>query len=175
MLRESMTRWTEGHVHLALRTWIKADGWNLVAGEFPGGTDHELHPLNVVDPKVARDQSPDPRRHSAGELIPDLVAIKERNLLICEAKLGFDLADQKKLQTLLGERRNDLLLALQKFSDERRFPAISSPEMLNIIPALVYCKPSGAPEPIDPFVHVEILGRTSARLVVSPAARELVL
>jgi len=56
--------WTEGHVHVAMRRVPRGQGWLLVAGEFPGGSDHELYPPNVVDPMVAKDDSPDPRRHS---------------------------------------------------------------------------------------------------------------
>jgi len=59
-------KWTEGHIHLAMRQILIAQGWSLIAGELPGGSDHDLYPLNVVDPALARDRSPDPRRHSLG-------------------------------------------------------------------------------------------------------------
>ena len=80
-------KWTEGHIHVVMRDVLRQKGWTLVAGEFPGGSDHELYPLNVVDPVVARDASPDPRRHSLGELIPDLVALRGANLFVGEAKV----------------------------------------------------------------------------------------
>src|ERR1700761_1178512 len=117
-------RWREGNVHLAMRKIFRRQGWSLVAGEFPGGSDHELYPLNVVDPIVARDQSPDPRRHSFGELIPDLVALKARTLAIAEAKVDYCDADREKLENLLGARRDDLCGALEKFSAERNIPQL---------------------------------------------------
>lgn len=68
-------RWTEGHIHIVMRKFLKSNHWLLIAGDYPGGSDHELFPLNVVDPAVARDHSPDPSRHSLGKIVPDLVAL----------------------------------------------------------------------------------------------------
>ena len=90
-------RWSEGLIHLSMRAFLTRQGWQLIAGEYPGGSDHQLYPLNVVDPALARDESPDPRRHSLGELIPDLVALRKRDLFIGEAKLGHDDGDRAKL------------------------------------------------------------------------------
>ena len=87
-----------------MRQVLKGLGWSLIAGEYPGGSNHELYPLNVVDPVVARDRSPDPRRHSFGELIPDLVALLGRELLIGEAKVKYDDGDRQKLEELIGEK-----------------------------------------------------------------------
>ena len=112
-------RWTEGHIHQCMRKFLKQEGWKLVAGEYPGGTNHLLHPLNVVDTDLARDDSPDPRRHSLGELIPDLVALRDRDLFIGEAKLNYDNDDLLKLTFLLGERRHHLIAALQAFNSNR--------------------------------------------------------
>jgi hypothetical protein len=88
-----------------MREYLKSEGWILVAGEYPGGSDHELYPLNVVDPSVARDNSPDPRRHSLREIIPDLVALRGRDLFIGEAKVGYSEKDRDKLDDLVNTRR----------------------------------------------------------------------
>jgi len=140
-------RWTEGHIHLAMRRVLVDQGWLLVAGEFPGGSDHELYPLNVVDPTVARDGSPDPRRHSLGELIPDLVALRGRELFIGEAKTQYSEADRVKLERLVTERRLDLIRALLTFAKERHFPQILPVEDLLLRPTLVFPAGATAPEP----------------------------
>lgn len=59
---------TESFVHVAMREYLKKEGWTLVAGEYPGGSDDELYVLSIMDPSVACDNSPDPRRHSEGEI-----------------------------------------------------------------------------------------------------------
>lgn len=131
-------RWTEGHIHLAMRRVLEDQGWLLVAGEFPGGSDHHLYPLNVVDPVVARDRSPDPRRHSLGELIPDLVALRGRDLFIGEAKVRYNRGDREKLERLVTVRRGDLLTVLRVFSKERRVSQLLPVETLVLRPTLVF-------------------------------------
>ena len=138
----------EGEIHVAMRTILKSLGWTLIAGEFPGGTDHELHPLNVVDPALARDNSPDPRRHSLGELIPDIVAVKNNLLLIGEAKPKYSQSDQEKLDVLLNNRSDDLLLALTTFAIERNFPILLPLERFTFCPLLIFNHNSRAP-PIE--------------------------
>lgn len=154
-------RWTEGHIHLAMRSIMKACGWSLVAGEFPGGSDHELYPLNVVDPAVARDASPDPRRHSLGELIPDLVALKGRQLTIFEAKVLYSETDRLKLEDLLSARREDLLTALKKFAHERSFPELLPVEGLQLLPVLAFRADVVAPPPTREFSHLRVVDLTS--------------
>lgn len=156
-------KWTEGHIHLAMRRVLRDKGWLLVAGEFPGGSDHELYPLNVVDPTVAKDLSPDPRRHSLGELIPDLVALKGRELFIGEAKVRYDVEDRAKLEALVSERREDLLLALGTFANERRVPEILPVETLVLRPVLVFLVDSPAPEaPSGALSHLRIVSPSEA-------------
>lgn len=156
-------KWTEGHIHIAMRRILEASGWRLIAGEYPGGSDHDLYPLNVVDQRVARDRSPDPRRHSSGELIPDLVALKDRKLLIVEAKLKFDSADLQKLETLLSSRRADLLFALNKFAQERRQPDLYPIESLLLQPVLAFLDGTAAPTPPPDFSFLRISSLSSGR------------
>ena len=84
---------TESFVHVAMREYLKKEGWTLVAGEYPGGSADELYVLSIMDPSVACDNSPDPRRHSEGEIIPDLFAYKAGVMLIIEAKPKYSFDD----------------------------------------------------------------------------------
>ncbi len=155
-------RWTEGHVHLVMRRFLKQQGWTLVAGEFPGGSDHELYPLNVVDPAVARDDSPDPRRHSLGELIPDLVALQGSDLFIGEAKVRYDRGDREKLILLLSERKKHLLAALKTFAGARGVPELLPVERLVLHPVLVFLADTEAPTPAGGFSHLRVVSKTEA-------------
>ena len=155
-------RWSEGHLHVAMRKILLRQGWLLIAGEYPGGSDHELYPLNVVDPVLARDESPDPRRHSMGELIPDLVALRERDLLIGEAKLRYDEGDRAKLALLLNERREHLLAALRTFARDRRVSNLCPVETLIMRPVLVFKSDADAPTPAPGFSHLRIVNQSDA-------------
>lgn len=155
-------KWTEGHIHLCMRKFLNQQGWKLVAGEYPGGSDHQLYPLNVVDPSLARDESPDPRRHSLGELIPDLVALRHRDLFIGEAKLQYDDDDRAKLTSLLGERKNHLLAALQAFALDRQVPELLPLESLVMHPVLVFLSDTDAPPPPPSFSYLRIINRNEA-------------
>ena len=151
-------KWTEGEVHVAMRRLLRGAGWQLIAGEFPGGSDHELYPLNVVDPRVARDASPDPRRHSLGELIPDLVALRGRDLAVLEAKVRYDDNDRVKLETLLTARRADLLVSLARFAADRRVPQLLPIETLVIHPVLAFAAKDAPPAP-PPFSYLRVESR----------------
>lgn len=153
-------RWTEGHIHVAMRRVLADQGWLLVAGEFPGGSDHELYPLNIVDSAVARDGSPDPRRHSLGELIPDLVALQGRELFIGEAKVRYDEGDRQKLEMLVSEGREHLLMALRTFAKERRISQLLPVEHLVLRPTLVFRANSVAPPPSRSMSYLRIISLT---------------
>ena len=155
-------KWTEGHIHLCMRRFLVRQGWLLVAGEYPGGSDHQLYPLNVVDPALARDESPDPRRHSLGEIIPDLVALCHRSLFIGEAKVQYTDDDRDKLTHLLGNRKNDLLAALQTFASDRNVPELLPVETLNMHPVLVFLSDSDAPPPAPGFSYLRIANKNDA-------------
>jgi hypothetical protein len=155
-----------------MRKVFRDEGFSLVAGEYPGGTDHELYPLCVTDPAVARDRSPDPRRHSADELIPDIVAIRGRELVLGEAKVGYNDGDRLKLEYLVGERRPHLLIALEKFSVERRIPELLPVETLVLMPTLIFTTEKRAPSRPDGFSFL-ILDRDGARHLGGPVAGEL--
>lgn len=157
----------EAVVHLAVREYLRADGWTLIAGQWPGGSDDELHTLNIMDPTVARDRSPDPRRHSLDKLVPDVVAIRGETLLLVEAKPDYSEADLEKLERLLGPRRDDLHTALRTFGRERGFESLLQPELLVIRPALAFEATAIHPAPVAPWllllVDVDRSVRTEGR------------
>jgi hypothetical protein len=145
-------RFTEAFVHRAVRRYLAAHGWTLIAGQWPGGSDDTLHVLYVVNPIVARDLSPDPRRHSLDKFVPDIVALKNGTLLIVEAKPSYSQSDFEKLERLLGERRNDLHMALLTFGRERGFPLLLEPQELAVQPALAFSATSPHATPDPPWV-----------------------
>jgi hypothetical protein len=144
-------RFTEAFVHRAARRYLRDHGWTLVAGQWPGGTDDDLHALYIVDPAVARDISPDPRRHSLDKFVPDIVALKNRTLAILEAKPSYSQSDFDKLERLLGERRAHLFAALRTFGRERGFDVLVEPELLSFVPALAFGDQSPRPEAKFPW------------------------
>jgi hypothetical protein len=139
-----------------MRRCLREAGFSLIAGEYPGGSDHELYPLNITDPAVARDNSPDPRRHSTGELIPDIVALRGRALLIGEAKVHYNLPDQIKLGQLVFERRQHLKLALEDFAQRRRLKELLPFDTLCLLPTLIFTTERQAPAPAAGFSHFKL-------------------
>jgi hypothetical protein len=114
----------EDVIHFSVRKNLKKDGWTLIAGEYPNGSDDELHSLRVMDPYLARDNSPDHRRHSLNKLVPDLITFKDNEFLIIEMKPKFSKSDEEKLTELLQDRFDDLLMYLDEFI-KRYMPDLS--------------------------------------------------
>jgi len=125
----------EDFIHFCVRQYLKANSWHLIAGQYPNGSDDELPPLNVMDPVLARDQSPDHRRHSLNKLVPDLVASKQNLMLLIEFKPSYYHPDELKLRELLDIRKNDLLFALHQLI-KRGVKFTDSPENFILIPCL---------------------------------------
>jgi len=167
---------TESYIHVAMRQYLKDNGWHLIAGEFPGGTDDELNVLSISDPEVARDNSPDPRRHSTGEIVPDLVAHKDGVILIVEAKSRYSQSDKEKLDDLLTDKRNRLVAALEKFS-------LNKPEFTNIdyrnvryVPVLAFHHSVDTIKKVDlgfAHIYVESLTRVTMKYF-SPVGASLI-
>jgi hypothetical protein len=153
-------------VHVAVRTQLRSDGWKLVAGQFPGGSDDELSPLNIVNPAVARDGSPDPRRHSLGKLVPDLVALSDSVLLLIEAKIGYSEEDLQKLLEMLGPRREDLLRALRELARARRIAELATPEDFKLVPAMAQTADAPAPPLPDGFASIRAHSLSEASVVL---------
>lgn len=109
-------------IHHLVRQYLKDRDWQLIAGQYPDGSDDELHPLYVVDPYFARDNSPDHRRHSLNKFVPDLIAIKNNFMLVNEIKPNYSRKDEVKLEKLTSERLADLVNALKDFNKTRSIP-----------------------------------------------------
>jgi hypothetical protein len=109
----------EDFVHVAVRRHLRARNWQLIAGQYPNGSDNELGALCIVDPSVACDNSPDPRRHSQDKIVPDLVGGKANFILLIEMKPSYSAADEQKLVGLLTTRRDDLVIALSGYATAR--------------------------------------------------------
>lgn len=156
----------EGLIHVAIRRYLKNEGWLLIAGEYPGGSDDELYPLNIMDPLVACDNSPDPRRHSEGKLVPDLIAYKDKELLIVEAKPKYSLSDKNKLKELLSIRRNDFDIAFSKFCLERGVPINQSINNVKLIPALAFTDNKKVYNEEAGFVHLYVKSINEVRMKI---------
>lgn len=147
----------EPHVHIVMRHCLKRKGWTLLAGDYPGGTDGELYQFSVRDPMLAKDNSPDHRRHDLGENVPDLVAEKDGIILIIEAKPAYSSSDEEKLVSLFTSGYSTLISELESFC--KRYSLLSNTVIRDcqLIPALAYYHPSGIPEHArNGFVHIYV-------------------
>jgi len=153
---------TEDYIHVAMRQYLKDNGWLLIAGEFPGGTDDELNVLSISDPEVARDNSPTPRQHSTGEIIPDLLTYKDGVILIVEAKPKYSQADKEKLEDLLTTKMDRLIAALEKFSVNKAEFAHIDYRRARYVPVLAFHHSVSSIKKIDlgfAHIYVESLNR----------------
>ena len=159
-------RITESFVHVVMREYLKKCGWLLIAGEYPNGSDDELNVLSISDPAVARDNSPDPRRHSFGEIIPDLIAYKNGVILIVEAKPRYSVEDKEKLENLLKNERNRLIASLEKFSTGKTQYAKIDYKHASYVPVLAYGNPTFAVMHRDSgFGHLYVKALNEAQLI----------
>lgn len=131
-----MAKLREDVIHVAVRRYLRTTTWRLIAGQFPNGSDDELPPLNIMDPVLARDVSPDHRRHSKNKFVPDLVAGNKQFLLLIEMKPTYSLSDQEKLILLLSERREHLLQALKNLQAAREVELFTPLTELVFVPCL---------------------------------------
>ncbi|MCI5868788.1 MAG: hypothetical protein MR224_04675 [Dorea sp.] len=156
----------ESFVHVAMREYLRNSGWLLIAGEFPNGSDDELNVLSISDPSVAKDNSPDPRRHSNGEIVPDLVAYKDGCVLIIEAKPRYSIEDKMKLLDLLKNKKVRLVDSLKKFvSGKPQFYGIDFTKA-KYIPVLAFGNLSFCPPCEDAgFGHLYVKSLSEAKLV----------
>lgn len=85
----------ETKLYIALKSYLKINGWHLIAGQPPSGTDHlpvlEIK-SQVGDVKGSRDSYK-----------PDLVAVSTNTLLIVEIKPSYSANDDAKLIRTLTE------------------------------------------------------------------------
>jgi len=126
----------EDFIHYQIRNHLRRAEWVLLAGQYPNGSDDEIPSLNIMDPELARDKSPDHRRHSKNKLVPDLVAQKRNNILVIEMKPRYSADDESKLFEIINTRRNDFLASLNSLLKSREIKIPYSLEELVLIPAL---------------------------------------
>jgi hypothetical protein len=91
-------------------------------------------------------------------------------LVLGEAKVDYNDGDRRKLEDLIGPRRADLLVALEKFSLDRRVPALLPVETLVFIPTLIFTNERVVPSLPNGFSYL-ILGRDGERELHGPIAR----
>lgn len=156
----------ESYIHVAMRQYLKREGWTLVAGEYPGGSDDELYVLSIMDPEVARDNSPDPRRHSEGEIIPDLFAYKDGKMLVIEAKPKYSVADREKLKMLFLTKKDLMVATIRKFCGEHGILRGVPFERLEYIPTLAFGNENYKPfvEELG-FAHIYVRSLKESKLV----------
>lgn len=128
----------ESYIHIAIRNFFRSRSWQLIAGEFPGGSDDELQALNITDLALAKDNSPDPRRHSKGKFVPDLFVRKGKIILVIEAKPNYSIKDEQKLIELLINRKQELLIAFEKFVNDKKILIPYSISELIFVPCLAF-------------------------------------
>lgn len=157
---------TESMIHIAMRQYLKNTGWTLVAGEYPGGSDDELYVFSVMDPTVARDNSPDPRRHSEGEIVPDLLAYKDGVILVVEAKPKYSADDKEKLIHLFTDKRNLLIDSLEHFCRHRHILPEVCVRDAQYVPTLAFGNPRFERMEDDAgFAHIYVKSLEEAQLV----------
>ena len=126
----------EDFIHYCIRKQLRDNDWLLIAGQYPNGSDDELPSLNIMDPVLACDNSPDHRRHSMNKLVPDLVAAKGNLILLVEMKPNYSIEDEEKLLEIVGSRKDDLLSALSSLVDKRNIKLAVPLDQLIFIPSL---------------------------------------
>ena len=154
----------EDFIHFHMREGLRELGWLLLAGQYPNGSDDELMALSILDPLLARDRGPDPRRHSQNKLVPDLVALQGSNLLVVEAKPSYDLQDEAKLVTMAASRRGDFDKALQPFL--LRFGVADNPSALSFLPCLAMSDGASFPRRAG-FLYLFVSAAGETRLDLS--------
>jgi hypothetical protein len=154
----------EDIIHYAVRKYLRDAGWDLVAGQYPNGSDDELSPLNIVDRTVSCDNSPDHRRHSSGKLVPDLVAYKNGTLLIIEMKATYSPSDEAKLLSIITDRRDDFLGALRILLASTRPALAGFLNELQLVPCLGMTADCSPRPERDDFGYFDVEGSGRVRV-----------
>lgn len=135
-------RLREDFIHFSVRHYLRQAKWHLIAGQYPNGSDDELPALHILDYTLARDNSPDHRRHSLNKLVPDLVAHKDGILLFVEMKPAYSMGDEMKLIEVLDTRRSDLIDGLEALVSGGRVPVVFNPKVCGLVPCLGFSSSS---------------------------------
>jgi hypothetical protein len=159
----------EDAIHYHARRGLELLDWRLLAGQYPNGSDDELPCLSVVDSRLARDRSPDPRRHSLNKLVPDLLAVRRNLLMVIEMKPGYNPADELKLIELMTTRRNEFDEAFARLSTQQNWGL--DPADLVFLPCLGFSEGTKYPARPD-FCYLTIDGSHRMRLIPNGTLEE---
>ena len=107
----------EDFLHYYARSYFKTNGWTLLAGEYPIGSDDELYPLFIKDSTKPLSNNTDHRKHSDNKIVPDLVVCKGNTVLVIEIKPKFNKGDESKLCDLFALRYDELINAIAAHID----------------------------------------------------------
>lgn len=119
-----------------------------------------------MNPIVAKDNSPDPRRHSEGEIIPDLFAYKNGFMLVIEAKPQYDIGDREKLKDLFLNKRGLLQKSLKNFCKNHHLLKQINLDNLIYIPVLAFGNENYEifPEEIG-FAHIYVKNLKECKII----------
>jgi hypothetical protein len=91
-----MSALNETRVFIAVRNFLNQNGFAVIGGQPPSGTDH-LPVIEIRDPLYFG-------KGSKGSYKPDLIAWHNSNLFIIELKPSFSLIDRNKVNEVLNSR-----------------------------------------------------------------------
>jgi hypothetical protein len=91
-----MIELNETLVFLSVKQYLISEGWMLIGGQPPSGTDN-LPVIEIRDPTFKG-------KGSKGSYKPDLIAIQGSNLMIIELKPNFSKLDRVKVNQVLNSR-----------------------------------------------------------------------
>lgn len=100
----------EGKIYVVIKEWLKAQGWSIVGGEPPGGTN-AVPRIEIKAPHYAG-------RGSKGSKKIDMIGFKKGYFLLIEIKPRQSSSDAKKLREVVS--RKELRIAFIRALLEKR-------------------------------------------------------
>jgi hypothetical protein len=85
----------EMDIYIQLKKYLKTEGWTILAGQPPSGTDH----LPVIEIKRTHGLA----KGSRESFKPDLLALRNEQLMIFELKPTYSQSDYQKLSKVLED------------------------------------------------------------------------
>lgn len=140
---------TQSEIYYYLKQYLKDRKWNLLAGEPPDGSN-DLIRMEIRDESFRG-------KGSKGSYKIDLVALKQRALLLIENSRMFEFKDVAKLNHIVNEKPDHLFNAL------RERCAIERNEVAKIIKALGVSEIGDNDVPVDFLVFV--ISKTGIKIV----------
>jgi len=105
-------RLTEEKITKAILNWLESNNWKIICFDFPqSGTGFVLHPNN---------RNTDSKNKNS--VIPDIVAIKDNNVVFFENKDRFVLSDFEKIKKI--KTSNDYSESISKLLSQQNYKNI---------------------------------------------------